>query len=76
MTLSLDVLCIDLLSGLILPFFTPWKAAARALMDLPDLSAQDVAKKAMLIASEMCVYTNQNFISETLITKEKEPDSP
>jgi ATP-dependent HslUV protease, peptidase subunit HslV len=44
-------------------------------MDLPDLSAQDVAKKAMLIASEMCVYTNQNFISETLTTKEKEPDS-
>lgn len=42
-------------------------AAARALIDIPDLTAEQVAKKAMLIASEMCVYTNQNFVTETLV---------
>lgn len=45
-------------------------------MDLPDLSAEDVAKKAMLVASDMCVYTNQNFMIETLATKEKENEFP
>jgi hypothetical protein len=50
-------------------------AAARALIDFPELSAEDVAKKAMKIASEMCVYTNQEFLVETLETKEKEEES-
>ncbi|KAL7523796.1 hypothetical protein ACHAWF_000670 [Thalassiosira exigua] len=47
-------------------------AAARAQMDNPDLSAEDVAKKAMQIASEMCVYTNDNFMVESLAVKEEE----
>ncbi|CAB9518499.1 protease subunit HslV [Seminavis robusta] len=41
-------------------------AAARALIDVTELSAEDIAKKAMAVASEMCVYTNSNFRSETL----------
>uniref|UniRef100_A0A7S2VFY7 ATP-dependent protease subunit HslV n=1 Tax=Skeletonema marinoi TaxID=267567 RepID=A0A7S2VFY7_9STRA len=41
-------------------------AAARAQMDNPDLSAEDVAKKAMQIASEMCIYTNDQFMVESL----------
>mmetsp|Transcript_18769 Transcript_18769/g.30813 ORF Transcript_18769/g.30813 Transcript_18769/m.30813 type:complete len:265 (+) Transcript_18769:89-883(+) len=41
-------------------------AAARAQMDNPDLSAEDVAKKAMQIASEMCIYTNDQFTMESL----------
>lgn len=44
-------------------------------MDMPDLSAEDVARKAMKIASEMCVYTNQEFMVEILATKEKEEES-
>eukprot|EP00594_Rhizosolenia_setigera_P007755 CAMPEP_0178964990 /NCGR_PEP_ID=MMETSP0789-20121207/16006_1 /TAXON_ID=3005 /ORGANISM="Rhizosolenia setigera, Strain CCMP 1694" /LENGTH=211 /DNA_ID=CAMNT_0020649871 /DNA_START=227 /DNA_END=863 /DNA_ORIENTATION=- len=40
-------------------------AAARALMDQP-LGAEEIAKKAMDIASEMCVYTNNNYIIETI----------
>lgn len=41
-------------------------AAARALMDQPKLSAEDVARKAMSVASEMCVYTNSEFLVETM----------
>ena len=40
-------------------------AAARALMDT-DLSAEDVARKAMAIAADICVYTNGNVVVETL----------
>ncbi|MBW8638332.1 ATP-dependent protease subunit HslV [Hoeflea sp. WL0058] len=40
-------------------------AAARALMDT-DNSAEDIARKAMRIASEICVYTNDSIIVETL----------
>ena len=40
-------------------------AAARALMDT-DKSAEEIARKAMEIASEICVYTNNNFVIETL----------
>lgn len=47
-------------------------AAARAQMDNPDLSAEDVAKKAMKIASEMCIYTNDNFTMESLAMEDDE----
>ena len=41
-------------------------AAARALIDVPDLSAEDIARKAMRIAAQICVYTNGNIIVETI----------
>eukprot|EP00891_Asterochloris_glomerata_P002523 jgi/Astpho2/2523/Aster-04239 len=47
-------------------------AAARALIDNPDLEAHEIAKKAMTIAADVCIYTNHNFTSEDL---ELEPDS-
>lgn len=40
-------------------------AAARALYDT-DSDAERIARKAMEIASEICVYTNGNFVVETL----------
>lgn len=40
-------------------------AAARALLDT-DLDAEAIARKAMAIAAEICVYTNTNFVVETL----------
>ena len=40
-------------------------AAARALMD-SDKSAEDVARRAMEIAGDICVYTNSNIVIETL----------
>ena len=43
-------------------------AAARALLDQP-LDAEQIARKAMAIAAEICVYTNDNFVIETLDSK-------
>lgn len=40
-------------------------AAARALIDT-DMSAEDIARKAMAIAADICVYTNHNIIVESL----------
>ncbi len=40
-------------------------AAARALLDT-DLEAEVIARKAMAIAAEICVYTNGNLVVETL----------
>lgn len=40
-------------------------AAARALIDT-DKDAEEIARKAMQIAAEICVYTNANFVVETL----------
>ncbi|UCI31171.1 ATP-dependent protease subunit HslV [Mesorhizobium sp. B4-1-4] len=40
-------------------------AAARALMDT-DKDPEEIARKAMQIASDICVYTNNNFVVETL----------
>lgn len=42
-------------------------AAARALMDM-DLDAEAIARKAMKIAAEICVYTNENLVVESLET--------
>lgn len=40
-------------------------AAARALADQP-LSAEEIARRAMAIAADICVYTNSNVVVETL----------
>ncbi|MFN3700738.1 MAG: ATP-dependent protease subunit HslV [Alphaproteobacteria bacterium] len=40
-------------------------AAGRALLD-QDLSAEDIARKALKIAADICVYTNENIIVEKL----------
>ena len=42
------------------------QAAALALLNNTDLEAREVAEKALLIAGEICVYTNQNIIIEEL----------
>jgi ATP-dependent HslUV protease subunit HslV len=40
-------------------------AAARALLDTP-MSAEEIARKALAIAAEICVYTNTNVVLEAL----------
>ncbi|OCW57324.1 ATP-dependent protease subunit HslV [Hoeflea olei] len=40
-------------------------AAARALMD-SDKTAEEIARRAMEIAGDICVYTNTNIVIETL----------
>ncbi len=42
------------------------QAAARALLDATELSPPDIVKKSLEIAGEICIYTNQNHIVETL----------
>ena len=39
-------------------------AAARALMQNTELSAKEIADKALHVASSICVYTNDNIIVE------------
>ena len=39
-------------------------SAARALMENTDLSARDIAEKALHIAASICVFTNDNIIVE------------
>ncbi|SHJ86749.1 ATP-dependent HslUV protease, peptidase subunit HslV [Roseomonas rosea] len=41
-------------------------AAARALMTVDDLTAEEIARRAMTIAGDICVYTNGRFVLETL----------
>ena len=41
-------------------------AAARALLAIDELSAEEIARRAMKIASEICVYTNSNIILESI----------
>ncbi|MDR3493074.1 MAG: ATP-dependent protease subunit HslV [Ancalomicrobiaceae bacterium] len=40
-------------------------AAARALIDT-DYSAEEIARRAMTIAGDICIYTNHNVVVETL----------
>lgn len=40
-------------------------SAARALYEYED-NAETIARKAMTIAAEICVFTNSNFVVETL----------
>ena len=39
-------------------------AAARALVENTDLSAHDIAEKALQVAASICVYTNDHIIVE------------
>ena len=41
-------------------------SAARALMTVPDLTSEEIARRAMKIAADICIYTNENLIVETL----------
>ena len=41
-------------------------AAARALIDRSDMDAEAIARKAIGIAAEICVYTNHNLVIEKL----------
>lgn len=41
-------------------------SAARALIDRDDMDAEAIARKAMEIAADICVYTNKNVVIESL----------
>ena len=41
-------------------------AAARALLQHTELAPKDIVKKSLEIAGDLCIYTNQNHVIETL----------
>ena len=42
------------------------QSAAKALLDNTELSAEQIVKKSLEIAGELCIYTNMNHTVETL----------
>ena len=42
------------------------QAAARALLAHTELSAEDIVKQSLVIAGDLCIYTNQNHTIEVL----------
>jgi ATP-dependent HslUV protease subunit HslV len=42
------------------------QAAARALLENTTLDAENVVRKSLLIAAELCIYTNHQIVVETL----------
>ena len=41
-------------------------AAARALIAIDGLAAEEIARRAMIIAADLCIHTNRNITIETL----------
>lgn len=41
-------------------------SAARALLENTDLSPQEIVKRSLAIAGDLCIYTNQNHVIEVL----------
>ncbi len=44
-------------------------SAAKALIDIKGMDAEDIVRKSMKIASDLCVFTNNNLVIETLKNK-------
>jgi ATP-dependent HslUV protease subunit HslV len=42
------------------------QSAARALLENTQLAPADIVKKSLAIAGDICIYTNQNHLIETL----------
>jgi ATP-dependent HslUV protease subunit HslV len=42
------------------------QAAAKALLENTELAPADIVKKALTIAGDLCIYTNQQHLIETL----------
>jgi ATP-dependent HslUV protease subunit HslV len=42
------------------------QAAARALLENTQLDAESIVRKALSIAADLCIYTNQQIVVETL----------
>jgi len=42
------------------------QAAARALLEATELDAEAIVRRSLAIAADLCIYTNQNIVVETL----------
>ncbi len=43
-------------------------SAARALLENTDMGAEEIARKAMKIAADICIFTNYNVTVETVVS--------
>lgn len=50
-------------------------AAAKALIDIDGMGAEDIARKAMRIAADTCVYTNNEWTVEVIKAGARADDS-
>jgi len=46
------------------------RAAALALLENTEMSALEIVERSLAIAADICVYTNRQFVFETLVTEE------
>lgn len=46
-------------------------AAARALLTVDGLTSEEIARRAMKIAGDICIYTNHSLVVETLNSESK-----
>jgi ATP-dependent HslUV protease subunit HslV len=51
------------------------QAAARALLDNTEMNAEEIVTKALHIAADICVFTNENIVVETLSTEDSSGQS-
>ncbi len=42
------------------------QAAARALLENTELTAEEIVKKSLTVAGDLCIYTNQSHVIEVL----------
>jgi ATP-dependent HslUV protease subunit HslV len=42
------------------------RSAARALLENTDLDARTIVERSLQIAADVCIYTNNNLVIETL----------
>ena len=42
------------------------RSAARALMENTELDARTIVERSLQIAADVCIYTNQNLLIESL----------
>jgi ATP-dependent HslUV protease subunit HslV len=42
------------------------QAAARALLENTELSPEEIVKKSLTVAGDLCIYTNQSHVIEVL----------
>jgi ATP-dependent HslUV protease subunit HslV len=45
------------------------QAAARALLENTELTATEIVRRSLALAGDLCIYTNQNHVIETLAPK-------
>jgi ATP-dependent HslUV protease subunit HslV len=42
------------------------QAAARALLENTELAPEDIVKKALTVAGDLCIYSNQSHVIEVI----------